>query len=172
MNNDLISRQEAIDAIGEKPLAWVQSEYEEGLQTQWESDIEAIKALPPAQPEQPLDIQDILDYLDTVLHPIISPEHWNVYSELHDMISDLRFAQPEQRWIPISERLPEEKKDVLITFKHNMAVGFWEDILGDGDPAWYAYSGDGWITDTDTVDSDGIPIAWMPLPEFCSEKRK
>ena len=50
---------------------------------------------PFAQPEQSLEIQGILDYLDTVLHPIISPEHWNVYSELYDMISMLPFAQPE-----------------------------------------------------------------------------
>lgn len=51
-----------------------------------------IKALPPAQPT---NTQDILEYLDTVLHPIISPEHWNIYSELHDMISALPSAQPE-----------------------------------------------------------------------------
>ena len=49
--DDMISRQKAIDALGEKPLAWEQGEYEEGLQTQWESDVEAIKALPSAQPE-------------------------------------------------------------------------------------------------------------------------
>ena len=49
--DDMISRQKAIDALGEKPLAWEQGEYEEGLQTQWESDVEAIKALPPTQTE-------------------------------------------------------------------------------------------------------------------------
>lgn len=48
-----------------------------------------------ARPEQPSEIQDILDYLDTALHPIISPEHWNVYSELHDMISMLSSALAE-----------------------------------------------------------------------------
>ena len=51
VGTDCISRQAAIGALGEKPLAWEQGEYEEGLQTQWESDVEAIKALPPAQPE-------------------------------------------------------------------------------------------------------------------------
>lgn len=70
-----------------------------------------------------------------------------------------------RQWIPVSERLPEEKKDVLIAFKHNMAVGFWEDILDNGEPAWFVNSGDGWMTGTTTVDSDGIPIAWMPLPK-------
>lgn len=51
--------------------------------------------VPSAQPEQSSEIQDILEYLDTVLHPIISPDHWNVYSELHDMISMLPSVQPE-----------------------------------------------------------------------------
>ena len=79
------------------------------------------------------------------------------------VIEKLPSAQPE--WIPVTDRLPEEKTDVLLAFKNNMAVGFWEDILRDGVPAWYANSGDGWMTDTENVDSDGIPIAWMPLPE-------
>ena len=48
-----------------------------------------------AQPEQSTDIQDILQYLDNVIHPLVSPENWNVYSELHDMISNLPSAQPE-----------------------------------------------------------------------------
>ena len=61
-----------------------------------------LESLPSAQPEQSLEIQDILEYLDTVLHPIVSPDHWNVYSELHDMISMLPSAQPKRKkgkWI-------------------------------------------------------------------------
>ena len=51
--NDLIYRQEAIDAIGEKPFAGTADEYdyEQGLQNQWERDVVAIKILPPAYPE-------------------------------------------------------------------------------------------------------------------------
>ena len=50
---DLIDRQSAIDALGEKPFAW--SEYEFGLQNQWESDVEAIINLPSAPPERLTD---------------------------------------------------------------------------------------------------------------------
>ena len=75
--NDLIDRQSAINTL--------------------DSCISDMKELPSAQSEQSLEIQDILDYLDTVLHPIISPEHWNVYSELHDMISMLSSAQPKRK---------------------------------------------------------------------------
>lgn len=46
-SGDTISRQAAIDALGEKPLAWVDGEYELGLQNQWENDVDAIKTLLP-----------------------------------------------------------------------------------------------------------------------------
>ena len=54
-----------------------------------------IMRFPSAQSEQSTDIQDILQYLDNVIHPLVSPENWNVYSELHDMISNLPSVQPE-----------------------------------------------------------------------------
>lgn len=38
--------------------------------------------------------QEVLNYLDNVLHPIVSPDNWNVYSELHDMIEELPPAEP------------------------------------------------------------------------------
>lgn len=82
---------------------------------------------PSTQPEQSSEIQDILNYLDTVLHPIISPEHWNVYSELYDMISMLPSAQLEQQWTPCSERPPEEESEVLVTTS-------WNDVC----KAWYS----------------------------------
>lgn len=51
--SDLIDRQAAIDALGEKPFAGTGDEYdyEQGLQNQWERDVVAIKILPSAQPE-------------------------------------------------------------------------------------------------------------------------
>lgn len=49
---DCISRQTAVDALGEKPLDWTEDEYELGLQNQWKYDVDAIKALPPITPKQ------------------------------------------------------------------------------------------------------------------------
>lgn len=90
--SDLISRQAAID-VGRDLLIPVDGYhmYNQAINNYCAELIN----LPAAQPERSSEIQDILDYLDTVLHPIISPEHWNVYSELHDMISTLPYAQPE-----------------------------------------------------------------------------
>ena len=98
--SDLIDRQAAIDAMAElQGRASTKAELK-GISKAWKR----IKRLPSAQQEQSTEIQEILEYLDTTLHPIVSPDNWNVYAELHDMVSSLSSAQPERktgRWIPV-----------------------------------------------------------------------
>lgn len=88
MDDRLISLKTAIKAICQA-----------GCNSEWCGvscpEVLALEALPSARPEPCEDVQYILDYLDNVLHPLVSPEHWNVYSELHDMIASLHSAQPE-----------------------------------------------------------------------------
>lgn len=87
IDKDTIYRQGAVEALkNAEPLVRDFGYYKV---------IETIRLLPSAESKRPSEIQDILNYLDTVLHPIISPEHWNVYSELHDMISTLPSASTE-----------------------------------------------------------------------------
>ena len=51
--DDLISRQAALDALGEEPEVWTgKDEYAQGLNNQWWHDVVAIKAVPSAQPER------------------------------------------------------------------------------------------------------------------------
>ena len=98
--DDLISRQAAIDYC----YQLINVEHQQGSDemnygqervNQTETILHHLEMMPSAQPEQPPEIQDILNYLDTVLHPIVSPEHWDVYAELHDMISTLPSAEPK-----------------------------------------------------------------------------
>ena len=120
--------------------------------------IESLKA----QPETSTEIQEILNYLDTTLHPIVSPDNWYVYAELHDMVSMLPSAQPEQRWIPCSERLPEDDEIVLVSDGIDYAVAFWRSDAHAWDDPIY-----GWL------DSFGFNVrAWMPLPEPYTERRE
>lgn len=49
--------------------------------------------------------QEILDYLDNVLHPIVSPDNWNVYSELYDMVEELPSAEPQMTVTEYRERM-------------------------------------------------------------------
>ena len=89
-------------------------------------------------------IENILQYLDEQLHPIISPEHWNVYSELHDMISGLLM---ESQWTPVTEGLPKVKQRVLVQQKDGFMMV--RKCIDGGHLAWF-YSD---------------IVAWMPLPK-------
>ena len=46
--DDLISRAEAIEALGEEPLVWCYEDYEIAERSQWRDDVEAIKSVPSA----------------------------------------------------------------------------------------------------------------------------
>ena len=46
--SDNISRQAAVDALGEAPEVWTESPEEFAALNQWEMDVTAIKAVPPA----------------------------------------------------------------------------------------------------------------------------
>ena len=69
---------------------------------------------------------------------------------------------PAPRWIPVTERLPEMKADVLMYFApdKNMAAGFMCDVDEDK-TMWCAYTDGGFYTDCDFE-----PTHWMPLPKL------
>mgnify|MGYP000932171091 CR=1 FL=1 len=87
---------------------------------------------------------------DGVIH------NWNtrpIEDELRKRIAELEAAQ---RWTPVSERLPECEKDVLV---------FWGKALDGSKIDWF---GTAWRNDID----DGkwctdpiVPTHWMPLPQ-------
>jgi len=124
-------------------------------------------------PEQPTGVQDILQYLDEYLHPIVSPEHWSVYSELYDMVSMLPSEQP-QRWISVTEDTPKKRDWYLGIFKEPDTgwinpLPFICDYVGRETKAT---TKEGWILRGYTEREEHIDyyfnlecVAWMPLPE-------
>lgn len=81
-------------------------------------------------------------------------------------VTDLVRELNKQKWIPVTERLPEKGKYVLVRYKNNdMTVACWFD--GDEDILfWRAMTDEGWCADCDTD-----PTHWMPLPAPPKEER-
>ena len=67
-------------------------------------------------------------------------------------------------WISVEDKMPDNNTDVLLQFKSNMGVGFYE----DGD--WAINTGEGIYSAIGY--NEEKPIAWMPLPEPYEERRE
>ena len=82
-------------------------------------------------------------------------------------IDDIRALPSADRWIPCSERLPDERQDVYVTV-------FWDDY-GDTITAYGMKTQFGWLL-WNTVKAEPIKgytvIAWMPLPEPYERSRQ
>ena len=101
-------------------------------------------------------------------------ENWMGIAE--EWLREVPSAQPEQRWIPCSERLPEEDNctgsgvqysdDVLITVINTMDEETVIDYGHTTDGEWYSETTDCFIP------HGWKPIAWMPLPEPYAERRQ
>ena len=86
--------------------------------------------------------------------------HW---TGIKAMLESIPSAEPERKWIPVSEALPDEYIDVLLQFPHTMAVGYHEDGF------WNIITCDDLYSGLD--EKDEKPIAWMPLPEAYQGER-
>ena len=71
-------------------------------------------------------------------------------------------ALEQTKWIPCTERLPEDYEDVLVCDRVDMFVGWCE--LEGSSKKWHSLD--------DNFEPDTPIIAWMPLPELYRESEE
>jgi len=105
------------------------------------------------------------------------------YCAMTERVKALPSAQPERktgRWIPCSERLPENIRPVIVTWKNTDPASYYQYIVGKHFTGTACYKNDKWYWYSSTTedmlaeygryDSEEFDeaiecIAWMPLPE-------
>ena len=132
--DDLISRQDAIDALMNSELgSWNNDDYERGARAQHLDDVAAIKSVPSVRKKR-------------------KPS-----------------AQPEPRWIPVTEGLPKNNGRYLVTRGMNAIGSLWNrvyiinysDLMGlRKEKIWWT----GNVGKSDFVKLEDV-LAWMPLPK-------
>lgn len=146
---DLIDRQAVIDLLKQMR--------KDGDMVPWEGkDVFArIRKLPSAQPEEIALHESCTDcpLYDNDRHSC--PRFNKVIPET------LREVQPEQQWIPVTERLPEDS-DYHDFWETPDGAVMWCKGTGEIGVGWYYESTKNWCDLWDNGVRD--VIAWMPLP--------
>ena len=97
------------------------------------------------------------DYEDTG----ITPDQLQVINEEYQkMAKELAELRQQNRWIPVSERLPDYEEEVLITNGKYVTIDERYFLENTEDGEAYTWDINGW---------DDV-VAWMPLPEPYKER--
>lgn len=97
----------------------------------------------------------------------IENDYWNEKDDPIDMVEVFELANKaldQTRWIPVSERLPEDRELVLFSTKTDRVFEgrYFDD---NTDRQWYSFR-------DDTFAWDNVVTAWMPLPEPYKESER
>ena len=95
--------------------------------------------------------ESIHNFFTGKIHPVTEDDIM-AYIDAAPTIETKLSAQPEQRWIPVSERLPKKSDKILITHRGGVSYGWYNGI-------YFERGAGAKHSPIKTV------VAWMPLPE-------
>lgn len=101
-------------------------------------------------------IQECFDRLAAYEDTDIAPDQFQVINEEYQkMAKELAELRQQNRWIPVSERLPDYNEEVLITDGKYVTIDERYFLENTEDGEAYTWGINGW----------NDVVAWMPLPE-------
>ena len=102
------------------------------------------------------DIYNAIAVLEDYENTGITPDQLQVIEEeFSKMAKELAELRQQNRWIPVSERLPDYEEEVLITNGKYVTIDERYFLENTEDGEAYTWDINGW---------DDV-VAWMPLPE-------
>lgn len=121
----------------------------------------------PAEPAEPTEqVRTYMSLADCVSRQaaIDALTHkWDgMVTSVFDVLKELPSAEP--KWVPVSEGLPEDWKDVLVWFEY-FRYGDYNCMYSTYGIGNYVNQYDSWLINHETGWKDLHVFAWMPMPE-------
>lgn len=112
--------------------------------------------------------RDAVSRMSDLLMMELQGQRLPTWNEVYQAMNDIPSAEPERRWIPVTEALPEEETDVLVTVHFDghknpnvdLPPSDYVEIASHVDGVWSSLS-----DEYKVAWKKHHVVAWMPTPE-------